>query len=96
MASPKKPHHADRHGLTSRVDVIAGHEPPFCAYRASRVRPALAGADRAAQLAAVTELHGIASHEWRPDPKRPYRARFRGPVVLLGVRRVALTLRCAG
>ena len=27
---------------------------------------------------------GMSAYEWRPDPMRPYRDRFRGPVVLLG------------
>ncbi len=34
---------------------------------------------------------GMSAYEWRPDPKRPYRARFRGPVVLLGLRQDEVT-----
>jgi hypothetical protein len=33
----------------------------------------------------------MSAYEWRPDPKRPYRARFRGPVVLLGLRQDEVT-----
>jgi hypothetical protein len=34
---------------------------------------------------------GMSAYEWRPDPKRPCRARFRGPVVLLGLRQDDVT-----
>jgi hypothetical protein len=33
----------------------------------------------------------MSAYEWRPDPKRPYRTRFRGPVVLLGLRQDEVT-----
>jgi hypothetical protein len=34
---------------------------------------------------------GMTAYEWRPDPAHPYRKRFKGPVVLLGIRQDFVT-----